>query len=302
LVSESDADETGIDLHIHSTASDGTLTPAEIIALACRRRLGAISITDHDSIAGARDAMTVGIPEGLGFLTGVEISAAPPPGFDFPGSLHILGYGFCTDAPALCRTLEALQASRRQRIPQILQRLDHLGLPISLEALAETAGNAAPGRPHIARAMVDQGYAVSIEDAFDRYLAHGRPAYAEKYRVAAQDAIAVIRAAGGAAVLAHPFLVGTSGARNLEDLIATLTAMGLQGIECYYPQHPAEATAHCLSLARRHTLLVTGGTDFHGAVTPDIQIGEGAGDFFVPYRCYAALLRCVGAKGCGNGR
>jgi predicted metal-dependent phosphoesterase TrpH len=157
-----------IDLHIHSTASDGTLTPAEIIALAVRLGLGAISITDHDSLAGSREALIVGVPAELGFLTGVEISAEPPPSYPGAGSIHILGYGLRLDDPELNRTLEKLQDSRRQRNPEIIARLNKLGIPIRIEEVEGEAADGQPGRPHIAKLLVKKGIVKTIDDAFDR--------------------------------------------------------------------------------------------------------------------------------------
>lgn len=279
-----------IDLHIHSTASDGTLSPAEIVALALRIGLGAISITDHDSIAGAREVLLGGIPDTLGFLTGVEISAEPPPFYPGGGSIHVLGYGLRLDDPELNRALEKLQDSRRQRNPEIVARLNKLGFPIRVEEIEKEAVDGQPGRPHIAKLLVKKGYVKSIDEAFDRYLGKGKPAYVDKVRIESIHAIELINAAGGIPVLAHPCLLELEGVDQLDDLLQEMMSMGLKGLEVYYPQHSREQTHQYVDLARRHDLLMTGGTDFHGDIQPEIQMGIGQGEFQVPYALYEKLI------------
>jgi predicted metal-dependent phosphoesterase TrpH len=277
-----------IDLHIHSSASDGTFTPTEILSTAVMLNLKAIAITDHDTIQGSREALAAGIPTNLEFITGVEISAAPPPGFNLTGSIHILGYSIDLDNHRLIKTLEVLRKSRENRNPKILGRLNQLGIQVSPEDLQREAGDAMVGRPHIAAAMVTKGYAVSIDDAFDRLLGKGKPAYVDKYRIPSEEAVHVILEAGGVPVLAHPLLTGLENSR-LEALLLRLKEMGMMGIEAYYPEHPPDSVALYLALARRHDLLVTGGTDFHGEIKPEIQMGFGAGDFGVTYELIPKL-------------
>jgi hypothetical protein len=279
-----------VDLHIHSTASDGTLSPAELIDLALKLKLGAISITDHDSIAGSREALLAGIPPGLGFLTGVEISAEPPPSYGGPGSIHILGYGLRLDDPDLNRVLEKLQDARRDRNPEIIRRLNQIGIPIQPEEVIRIAGDGQPGRPHIAKLLVEKGLVASVEEAFDRYLGNGKPGYVDKFRIESAEAIALIKAAGGIPVLAHPSLLDLAGLPQLEELVLELMSMGLKGIEVYFPEHSAEQTRIYAELARRHRLLMTGGTDFHGDIDPRIKMGVGKGDLFVPFAIYQKLI------------
>jgi hypothetical protein len=279
-----------IDLHIHSTASDGTLAPAEIIALAVRLGLGAISITDHDSIAGSREALLSGVPADLGFLTGVEISAEPPPSYPGAGSIHILGYGLRLDDPELNRTLEKLQDSRRQRNPEIIARLNKLGIAIRIEEVEREAADGQPGRPHIAKLLVQKGVVKTIDDAFDRYLGNGKPAYVDKYRIESNHAIELINAAGGIPVLAHPCLLELERVEPLEDLLQEMMSMGLKGLEVYYPLHSPEQARQYADLALRHHLLMTGGTDFHGDIQPEIQMGVGKGDLHIPFALYEKLL------------
>ncbi len=282
----------GIDLHIHSSASDGTLSPGEILETACAQNLEAIAITDHDTVEGAKQALQVGIPETLQFLTGVEMSAAPPPSLSLSGSFHILGYGIDLDDVALNQVLQVLQKARENRNPAIIERLNQLGFDMTIDQVVVAVGEGQIGRPHIARVMLQRGFVTSIDDAFDRYLGHGRPAYVDKPRISCQQAVDIIRGAGGIAVLAHPFLLNLNDPGVMENLLVELKKMGFEGIEVYYPEHPPQATSLYEVLARKHDLLMTGGTDFHGKLKPEIQMGSGTGHFFVPFALYERL--CAG--------
>jgi len=284
-----------IDLHIHSTASDGTLTPAQIVARACQLELAAIAITDHDTVAGVHQVRHA-IPARIHFLTGVELSTAPPSGFPCLGSLHLLGYGFRTDDPDLARELHRLQAARRDRNPYIIERLQALGIDISVEELNTPNGDRQTGRPHIARLLVEKGYAASFDEAFERFIGNGRPAYVDKYRIPIAQAIPLIRRAGGIPVLAHPGLIVPRRPWRLEDLIVELKAYGLEGLETYYPEHTNDQTRQLLQLVRRHDLLPTGGTDFHGAIKPGIAMGSAGGGFGVPFHIYEQLAARLRAR------
>lgn len=279
-----------IDLHIHSDASDGTLSPSEILNMARDLNLKAIAITDHDTVEGSEKAISIGIPPSVNFLTGVEISALPPQSFPCSGSFHILGYSIRTDDPALNRTLDVLQEARRNRNPMIVERLKSLGISLSLNEIADNFGESQIGRPHIARLMVMKGFVKSINEAFDKYLAKGKAAYVDKYRIDCSQAIKVILDAGGIPVLAHPALLRPLNDKPVEKLIRILTTMGLRGMEVYYPEHSPDQMALYSEIARHHGLVMTGGTDFHGSLKPDIKMGTGRGDFFVPYALYEKLL------------
>ena len=279
----------GIDLHIHSTASDGSFTPAEILHHAQQLDLAAISITDHDTVAGSKEALEIGIPTSIDFLTGVEISAAPPPSYPKPGSFHILGYSIQLDDPALNKALETLQDARKNRNPEILNCLNELGFQITMADVQADIGDGQLGRPHIARCMVKKGFVNSINDAFDKYLGTGKQAYVDKYRIDCARAFEIIIGAGGIPVLAHPGLLEIDHTRQLEDLIIELKKMGLKGIEIFYPEHSPDQNRLFMDLANRHDLLITGGTDFHGTIQPAIKMGSGKGDLFVPYELYENL-------------
>ena len=278
-----------IDLHIHSTASDGTLSPSEILNMAQRLNLGAISITDHDTIDGAKEALAIGIPPSLKFLTGVEISANPLPAFSYPGSFHILGYGINIDDTQLTHTLVRLQEARKNRNPRIIELMNRMGFDLSLDEIRKDCGECQLGRPHIAKQMVKKGFVQSLSEAFDSYLATGQPAYVDKYRIDCDRAIEVILDAGGIPVLAHPVLLNIND-DVLEKLIICLKEKGLKGIEAYYPEQLPDLITRYTEMAERHGLLITGGTDFHGSIKPEIKMGSGRGNFSVPYELYEKLI------------
>lgn len=279
-----------IDLHIHSTASDGSLTPADIIDHAQKLKLAAIAITDHDSVDGSKKALQIGIPPSLHFLTGVEISAAHPPFFPGSGSFHILGYAINLDHGDLNQTLNKLQDARKNRNPEILNRLNKLGFRISLEEVNQEVGEGQLGRPHIAYAMMKRGFVESIDEAFDRYLATGKPAYVDKHRIECEQAVKIIRKAGGVPVLAHPALLNIENDQELDALLQNLIKIGLAGIEVYYPGHSPRQISQYTELAGKYGLLMTGGSDFHGSLKPKIKMGSGSGDLFVPYNLYEDLI------------
>ncbi|MFH1984022.1 MAG: PHP domain-containing protein [Pseudomonadota bacterium] len=287
----------GIDLHIHSTASDGTLSPSEILRCAHALGLAAVSITDHDTVAGCQEALDTGLPEGLSFLTGVEISTAPPPFFPLSGSIHMLGYGIALNNPRLNAILAHLRDSRLHRNPRIIARLNALGMDISLDEVVRESGSPDQvGRPHIAQTMVKKGFAPNFNAAFDSYLGNDRPAYVDKYRVPFDEATDAIRSAGGVAVIAHPGLYPTQNGLMSDATMAAFKAAGVDGVEVYYPEHSDHQTAHYGALADRHGLLKTGGTDFHGALKPDVALGSGYGDLHVPAVLYTRLLNAVGQR------
>lgn len=279
-----------IDLHIHSTASDGSLTPADIIDHAQKLKLAAIAITDHDSVDGSKEALQIGIPPSLHFLTGVEISAAHPPFFPGSGSFHILGYAIRLHHGDLNQTLNKLQDARKNRNPEIIKCLNKLGLQISLEEVKQEVTEGQLGRPHIAYTMMKKGFVASIDEAFTRYLGAGKPAYVDKYRIECEQAVNIIREAGGIPVLAHPALLNIENERELDAFLQNLIKIGLAGIEVYYPAHSALQIRQYTEMARKYGLLMTGGTDFHGSITPKIKMGSGTGDLFVPYTLYEDLI------------
>ncbi len=233
--------------------------------------------------------MRHGIPPSLQFLTGVEISAAHPPFLPGSGSFHILGYGIRLDDPVLNQALNKLQQARKNRNPNIIRRLNEIGFQISLEEVHQVVGPGQIGRPHIACAMMKKGFVTSIDEAFKKFLGTARPAYVDKERVGCEEAIKMIRNAGGIAALAHPGLLNIDDKSKLTQLIQDLIHIGMGAIEVYYPEHSPEQTERYMQLSKQFKLLMTGGTDFHGSITPEIKMGSGKGNLFVPFRVYEQL-------------
>lgn len=258
-----------IDLHTHSTASDGTFPPREVVRLAKERRLKALALTDHDTIAGLPEAMAAGQEFGIEVIPGVEISARHA-----DGSMHILGYFLDYESEPLARRLTVLQKARQDRNPQIIAKLNQLGIPLTMEQVERLSGGGQVGRPHIARALYEGGYVRSLQEAFDIYLGNDGKAYVSKFRFPPEEAMAMIRDAGGIPVLAHPFTLGLHTSETLRPLLKELMALGLAGIECYYPEHSFGQEALYLFLARELGLLVTGGSDFHGDNKPEVTLGR----------------------------
>ncbi|MBN2720545.1 MAG: PHP domain-containing protein, partial [Proteobacteria bacterium] len=245
-----------IDLHTHSTASDGKLAPAELVREAARVGIEVLALTDHDTLSGLAEAAEEASRLGLEFIPGVEISA------EFsPGTLHMLGY-FVDPADAeLEQALSWLRGGRDDRNRLILERLAELGCPLDLAEVAGLAGGESVGRPHIARAMINHGYVSSFQEAFDRYLGKGAAAYVDRAKMTPERAIASILKADGIPVLAHPQTLALER-DAVEKLVESLASLGLAGLEAYYYSHSEEETAFYISLARKLGLAVTAGSDF----------------------------------------
>jgi predicted metal-dependent phosphoesterase TrpH len=244
-----------VDLHIHSTASDGKLTPEAIIAKATELGLKVISLTDHDSIAGIVPAIQAAkaFPR-LTFIPGVEISTDLA-----EGEAHILGYLIDYADPALEKALERFRDSRLGRGRGMVEKLKTLGIDIDWSRVQEIAGDGAIGRPHIARAMLEKGYIKSFEEAFDKYIGHGGPAYVAREKMTPEEAVALVVRSRGLPVLAHPFTVP-----DPEAMVISLKPVGLVGIEAYYKDNTPAQTQATLQLAEKYGLIATGGSDYHG--------------------------------------
>jgi len=251
-----------VDLHVHTTASDGELSPYEVMRKALREGVEILSITDHDTLEGL-EGFT---PEGVIFIPGVEISAR------FDKTLHILGYGINPQNDALRETLFDLQRKRSMRNEMMLERAKAIGFELSMEELQEIAGNDVIGRPHFARLMVKKGYVSSYEEAFEKYLGKGKILYVEKEKLDPEKVIELILEAGGIPILAHPYQTGLEG-KELEEFIKRLKKYGLKGIEVFYPEHTDNMVEEYLKLSRKYDLLVTGGSDFHGESTTFSSFG-----------------------------
>ena len=244
----------GVDLHSHTTASDGTLSPAELVRAAVKRGVRVLAITDHDSTdgLGAARAEAARHPP-LTIVPGLEINC------DVPGAeVHVLGYYVDDTAAWFQEFLRAQRAERVARVHRIAARLSELGMPIDPAEVFALVQEGSAGRPHVAQVMVQRGYVKSVREAFDRWLHANGPANVLRHRITPTDAIAVIRRAGGVPVFAHP------GLADRDELLPDMIAAGLMGIETYYAEHSAAQTAHYKDLCRQHGLVATGGSDYHG--------------------------------------
>jgi predicted metal-dependent phosphoesterase TrpH len=273
-----------VDLHLHTTASDGVLTPSALVRYAKSKGLQAIAITDHDTIEGLEEGLAEGERIGFEVIAGVEISADHS-----PGSMHMLGYFLDIHHPLLKGKLDYLQRARAERNPKIIQNLNRLGVRISYEEVVKASGGGQVGRPHVAQVLMEKGYVRSFQEAFDRFLRKGAPAYVDKVRLKSKEAISFIREAGGVAVLAHPKTVTTDGSSSFEKILGELMEEGLRGIEVFYPEHTPLEVAQFKAMAERYGLLATGGTDYHGIEREALDIGVGRGEMKLPYSIVETL-------------
>jgi predicted metal-dependent phosphoesterase TrpH len=252
-----------IDLHMHSTASDGSDAPEAVAALADRNGLRAISLTDHDSLDGLPAATARAEASGIRLIPGVELSV-----HEQGADVHLLAYGFDPADPELRSSIARYREGRHERARKTLARLKGLGIRISIETVEEIARGGALGRPHVAEALLQGGFVESFNEAFQRYLGAHAPAYVPKTPVSLEEAAKVVREAGGVTVLAHP------GTLNRDHLIPGWARRGLDGIEVWHSKHDAGAIARYRSYAKMHGLLMTGGSDYHGERTPSVTIGS----------------------------
>jgi 3',5'-nucleoside bisphosphate phosphatase len=256
------AARANVDLHMHSTASDGAVPPAGVIAAAAAAKIGAIALTDHDTVAGVDEARAAGARLGVRVITGVELSAVDAEGAE----THVLGLHLARPEP-LQRALDIFRRARRDRALAIVGKLNELGIPVTTSAVLAQAGDAAIGRPHVARAIIAGGWARDFREVFDRWLGAGRPAFVEKRRITMSEACGLIHDAGGLAVYAHP------GPDATRARLAALAAQGLDGVEVRHPGHSAEQTARIAALAEQLDLVPSGGSDWHGNADGSRTIG-----------------------------
>ena len=274
-----------IDLHTHSTVSDGSEPPGRIPEMAAATGCRAVALTDHDSLDGLAEAQASAARVGVTLVPGCEVSCRKPTvggARAVEGSVHVLVYFVDPGTGPLPAELAGLRRDRAERNARLRTRLGELGVPVDYDAMvAEAGGEAGLGRPHFARALVRAGAAEDIDDAFDRWLADGRPAYVPKARLAPTDVIRLARQSEAVAVLAHPLSLGLDPG-PLESLVAELAAAGLGGIEAVYGAYSPRQRTALRDLARRRGLVATGGSDYHGSFKPDLRVGTGTGDLDVP--------------------
>jgi predicted metal-dependent phosphoesterase TrpH len=251
------------DLHCHSSASDGTRSPAEVVARAAAAGLDVVALTDHDTTAGIA-AAAAALPAGLSLISGMELSCRHE-----GHSVHLLCYLFDPEHEELAAQTRAIRASRVERAKDMVAKLMDLGVPVSWEQVTRIAGDGVIGRPHIARAMIEAGVVRSVDEAFTRkWIGPGGRAHVSRYALDPADAIALVHAAGGVTVLAHPYAV-TRGWMVPDQFIAELACGGLDGVEVAHPDHDAAERDQLLTVARRLGLAATGGSDDHGELTGD---------------------------------
>jgi len=278
-----------IDLHIHSTYSDGSLTPAELVQMGETIGLKAMALTDHDTISGNIALLEAARSARLQAIPGVEVSA------EFSaGTLHLLGYFIRPDHEPLNEALARIRSGRNDRNDQILGKLQAMGYAISLQDVKEFSGEEVVGRPHFAQALLAKGYVKTSREAFDRFLGKGKPAYCDRFRLSPEESISLIAQAGGVPVLAHPSTLRLNPT-ELRREVGKLAENGLQGIEVYYSEHSREQEAAYLKLTAEFNLVATGGSDFHGTTNPQVRMGTGFGGLSVPDQTVEQLQERVHA-------
>jgi predicted metal-dependent phosphoesterase TrpH len=241
------------DLHLHTQFSDGTFTPEELVLRAQQSGLACIALTDHDTVEGCARASVACAAVKMEFISGTELTA------EHQGTeVHILGYFLDTHNPVLLEKIAKFQSGRKNRIREMVAMLNQLGVPLAAESVFALANCKSPGRPHVARAMVNEKLIGSLDEAFERFLKKGRPAWVPKTKISALEAMALIHQAGGLAVMAHP------GLNRTDDVIPNLVTAGLDGIECFHTKHSTVMAERYMEMADKFHLLITGGSDCHG--------------------------------------
>jgi len=241
------------DLHLHTYFSDGTYSPEELVAQAHRQELRVVALTDHDTVEGCAPTENACAAAGIEFITGTELTAEKD-----GHEIHILGYGIDIQNANFLGEIGKFQAVRQNRIREMVQRLNEINVPLQAEAVFALANCRAPGRPHVARALVQAGLVGSLDEAFERFLKKNRPAWVPKFKMSASNATELIHQSGGVAVMAHP------GLNRSDEVIPAMVETGLDGIECFHTKHTAATAEHYLQIAARFQLLITGGSDCHG--------------------------------------
>jgi predicted metal-dependent phosphoesterase TrpH len=273
------------DLHMHSTCSDGSMPVAELVAAVRDAGVSVFALTDHDTVAGLAEAKQLATQFGLRLVSGVELSTR----FESL-ELHILGYGFDFEHVRFVQHLQEQREARQTRIPALVERLHTLGVALTVEDVYEVAGSANPGRPHVAKAMVQKGFARDVDDAFRRYLGDTGPANVKKQVPSPQEAIRWIHEAGGKAVWAHPLARNLQRPGGIDRLARELREQGLDGIEEVHPGQDSNSRRRIRKIARELGMHLTGGSDFHGEATPGVTLGRGRGHDEVPVSVIETLL------------
>jgi predicted metal-dependent phosphoesterase TrpH len=273
------------DLHLHTHFSDGTFSPEEVVARGHRAGFAALALTDHDTVEGCPRMAAACAAARIEFITGAELTAGHE-----DTELHILGYFIDLENPKLLTELARFQLVRQNRIREMVALLNQLSVPLHADEVFALANCQSPGRPHVARALVQGGHCANLDEAFERFLKQNRPAWVPKAKMSALDAIELIHQAGGLAVMAHP------GLNRTDEVIPDLAAAGLDGLECFHTKHSARTTERYLLLADQYKLLITGGSDCHGKSKGKPLIGT----IKLPYTHVEKLKAARDAAGLGR--
>ncbi|OGW85068.1 MAG: hypothetical protein A3C35_04425 [Omnitrophica bacterium RIFCSPHIGHO2_02_FULL_46_11] len=277
------------DLHMHTVHSDGTLTPSELVQLAKKSGLACIALTDHDTLSGIEEAQAEGNRIGVEVIAGVEISVICE-----PGTMHILGFFVDRNSKKLKEELAEIQETRRIRNPVIIEKLQALGMDITLKEVEQESGGGQVGRPHFARALVKKGHVKNSEEAFDKYLTKGAPAYVDKRKLTSRDAIKMIEESGGVAALAHPKQLKLDHEPDqFERVIEQLKSEGMKGLEVYSSCQSKDEAARYRKTAERLGLLITGGSDFHGSNKPEVKLGWMGDGAMIPYETIDRMKKMI---------
>lgn len=268
--------EKVIDLHTHSTCSDGSMTPTQLVKHAAENGIAAIALTDHDTVSGVEEAVAAGKEYGVEVIPAIEFSVKSAT------ETHILGYYIDIDNEQIKEILKEIIEKRIERNAVTACLLQELGFDVTLEEAAALAPGGIVGRAHFARVMMNKGYVSSVKEAFEKYLSSGKPAYFGNQKLEAKTSIEAIHAAGGVAFLAHPHLIKLPDDK-LENFLVELKSYGLDGLEGYYTDYDEAMKNKFQAMAKKHGLEISGGTDFHAAMKPHIAIGKGTGNMAIPY-------------------
>ncbi len=271
-----------IDLHTHSTCSDGTFTPTQVVKAAKDARLCAIALTDHDTIDGLHEAIEAGKKYGIEVITGIEFSVTSDT------EMHLLGLGFDIDCPAITEILDEMIYQREIRNRKVAELLKDIGINITVDDILAEATSKVTGRSQIAKAMLKKGYVSTINEAFDKYLKHGRPAYVERTTLSPEKAIEIIKQCGGKSSLAHLNQIGKSN-EELYTILTHLKSSGLDAVEGYHTEYTDDMGIRYRKMAADIGLKITGGSDFHGTNKDGYNIGTGNGNLKIPYEILNAL-------------
>ncbi len=281
-----------IDLHTHSTASDGTLSPTELIKLAKESGLDAIAITDHDTFQGVPEALAAGEKYDIEVIPGAELSLESPEG---AGWIHVVALWLPEDATELQKAFDWVQEGRKNRNHEIVDKLRSLGITITYDSVAARA-NGTIGRPHFAQELMALGVVSSIDEAFKVWLGDNGRAYVPKRKLTPEQAFPILNSIGATSILAHPFALGLN-LKDTEEVVKDLMGFGLDGMEVYYTEHNDADTKAYKEMAERLGLLISGGSDFHGSVKPKIRLGKGKGGLHVPTELLEKMKEDRRAKG-----